>query len=34
MLKQMKEPVIIDGRNVYNWEQVESLGVFYLGIGK
>ena len=34
MLKQMKEPVIIDGRNVYNREQVESLGFVYYGIGK
>ena len=34
MLKQMKEPVIIYGRNVYKREQVESLGFVYYGIGK
>ena len=34
MLKQMKSPVIIDGRNVFNREHIESLGFTYYGIGK
>ncbi len=34
MLRQMKHPVIVDGRNVYNRAQVESLGFVYYGIGK
>ncbi|MCP4874969.1 MAG: UDP-glucose/GDP-mannose dehydrogenase family protein [Gammaproteobacteria bacterium] len=34
MLKQMKTPVIIDGRNVYNREKIESLGFTYYAIGK
>ncbi len=34
MYKLMKSPVIVDGRNVYNREQVESLGFTYYGIGR
>ena len=34
MLKQMKSPVIIDGRNIFDREQIESLGFTYYGIGK
>jgi len=34
MLKQMKSPVIVDGRNVFSRELVESLGFTYYGIGK
>jgi UDPglucose 6-dehydrogenase len=34
MLKQMKSPVIIDGRNVFNREHIESLGFTYYGVGK
>lgn len=34
MLKQMKTPVIVDGRNVYQREQIESLGFAYYGIGR
>jgi UDPglucose 6-dehydrogenase len=34
MLKQMKSPVIVDGRNIFDREQVESLGFTYYGIGK
>jgi UDPglucose 6-dehydrogenase len=34
MLKQMKSPVIIDGRNVYNRKQIESLGFTYYSIGR
>jgi len=34
MLKQMKSPVIIDGRNIFDREQLESLGFTYYGIGK
>ena len=34
MLKQMKSPVIVDGRNVYNREQIESFGFTYYGIGR
>jgi UDPglucose 6-dehydrogenase len=34
MLKQMKTPLIVDGRNVYNREQIESLGFTYYGVGR
>ena len=34
MLKQMKSPVIVDGRNIYQREQLESLGFTYYGIGR
>ena len=34
MLKQMKSPVIIDGRNIFDREQLESVGFTYYGIGK
>jgi UDPglucose 6-dehydrogenase len=34
MLKQMKSPVIIDGRNIYDRAQIESMGFTYYGIGK
>ena len=34
MLKQMKSPVIVDGRNIFDREQIESLGFTYYGIGK
>jgi UDPglucose 6-dehydrogenase len=34
MKKQMKSPVIVDGRNVYNREQIESLGFTYYSIGR
>ena len=30
----MKKPVIIDLRNVYNQEEVNSLGIKYYGVGK
>ena len=34
MLKQIKSPVIIDGRNIFSRELVESMGFTYYGIGK
>lgn len=34
MLKQMKSPVIVDGRNIFDRQQVEALGFTYYGIGK
>ena len=34
MQRQMKAPVIVDGRNIYNREQIESLGFTYYGIGR
>ena len=34
MRKQMKSPVIVDGRNVYDRDQIESMGFTYYGIGK
>lgn len=34
MSKQMKTPLIIDGRNVYNRAQIESLGFTYYSIGR
>jgi len=32
--KLMKKPVVIDGRNVYNKEDLEKLGFVYKGIGR
>ena len=32
--KLMKNPVIIDGRNIYNPEQLRNLGFTYLGVGR
>ena len=34
MLKQMNTPLIIDGRNIFNREQIESLGFTYYRIGR
>ena len=34
MLKQMRVPLIIDGRNVFNREHVESQGFTYYSIGR
>jgi UDPglucose 6-dehydrogenase len=34
MLKQMKSPVIVDGRNIYDRKQIETLGFTYYGIGR
>ncbi|MEM7564285.1 MAG: nucleotide sugar dehydrogenase [Pseudomonadota bacterium] len=34
MLKQMKSPLVIDGRNVFHPEQMESLGFTYYSIGR
>jgi UDPglucose 6-dehydrogenase len=34
MYKQMNSPVIVDGRNIYDREQVEAFGFTYYGIGK
>ena len=34
MKKQMKTPLIVDGRNVYNREQIEDLGFTYYSIGR
>lgn len=30
----MKEPVVLDGRNIYNRKQLEKLGFVYKGVGK
>lgn len=32
--KLMKQPLIIDGRNIYNPEDVKALGFRYLGVGR
>jgi len=32
--KLMKKPLVIDGRNIYNREELEKLGFIYEGIGK
>jgi len=32
--KTIKHPVIFDGRNIYDPEQVKSLGMTYYGIGR
>lgn len=34
MKKTMKTPIIFDGRNIYDKEEVESKGFLYKGIGK
>lgn len=34
MQKQMKTPVVIDGRNVYSRTQLDSLGFTYYGVGR
>ena len=34
MRKQMKAPVIIDGRNIYDRKQIESFGFTYYSIGR
>ena len=31
---QMRNPIIIDGRNVFNAHECRSQGFIYLGIGK
>ncbi len=30
----MKQPILLDGRNIYNKEKVESLGFIYQGVGR
>ena len=30
----LKQPIIIDGRNIYDPEEIRSLGFTYLGIGR
>ena len=32
--KAMKRPIVIDGRNIYDKEDVESEGFIYKAIGK
>lgn len=32
--KLMKEPIIVDGRNVYDPEEVRALGFKYIGVGR
>ena len=34
MMRQMKNPVIVDGRNIYDRRQVEAAGFTYYGIGR
>ena len=34
ILKSMKKPVLIDGRNIYETEEMEKLGIEYFCIGK
>ena len=34
LLKKMKSPVIIDGRNIYDKELMAELGFTYVGIGR
>jgi UDPglucose 6-dehydrogenase len=33
MISRMKQPVIFDGRNLYDPERMQSLGFYYSGIG-
>jgi UDPglucose 6-dehydrogenase len=30
----MKKPVIVDGRNIYDPDELKKLGFIYLGIGR
>jgi len=30
----LKEPVVIDGRNIYNPQEMKKIGITYLGIGR
>ena len=32
--KLMRQPVIMDGRNIYNPEELKKLGFRYIGIGR
>ena len=32
--KLMKQPIIVDGRNIYNPDKLKKLGFMYKGIGK
>ena len=34
ILKKMNRPYILDGRNMYNKEELETLGFEYQGIGR
>jgi UDPglucose 6-dehydrogenase len=34
MLRQMKTPVVVDGRNIYSRQQIESSGFSYYSIGR
>ncbi|PIE25441.1 MAG: 4-coumarate--CoA ligase [Neptuniibacter caesariensis] len=34
MLNQMKNPLIIDGRNIFDKEMLQSLGFTYFGVGR
>ncbi len=34
MLRQMRTPLIVDGRNVFDREHIESLGFTYYSIGR
>jgi len=30
----LKQPILIDGRNVYNPEEMRELGFTYVGVGR
>jgi UDPglucose 6-dehydrogenase len=32
--KAMRQPILIDGRNVYDVEEMQSLGFVYRGMGR
>jgi len=34
MKKIMKKPVVFDGRNIYNQEELRNMGFTYYGIGR
>ena len=34
MLKSMKRPIIIDGRNMYNPDELKAIGFVYRGVGR
>jgi len=34
MKKQLKQPVVFDGRNIYDPELMQSMGIEYWSIGR
>ena len=34
LAKQMKTPILIDGRNVFSPQEANDAGFYYIGVGK